>query len=352
MNVERLFKMKRCAIDMPGGRISAGKRSHKAAWAYLRAHQLKIDGYDVKVLHKGESWDDYDVIFLYHGMEFQGSLNLFGGASDATALLFKRMLDFKGVFVSLDIPMPDYGELCKGRLKKCEPEWSSMDWDALSELCGKIPVMRTPLKSSHLVLGDSHAFSAYVPGAMVARMDCKTLHGALQMQIPDLVELHLSMWGIPGAPMDTLTLYFGNIDVRHHLCRFSDRESKVREMVEEYEKQIKATGIRYVEIVELLPIENESRKLPKTGYYKGEPFHGAWTERTSIRMYVNRQFEKMVERNPGWSMYRHPKEIVNEKGELDFAAMEVPRSVHLSPEYYRTNLREENPEGSFFSEFF
>ena len=337
---------------MPGGSISAGARSHKAAWAYLRAHQLKIAGYDVKVLHKGESWDGYDLIFLYHGMEFQGSLNLFGGASDKTALMFKRLLDFKGDFVSLDIPMPDYGEVCKRRLTKCEPEWANMDWDGVSELCKTIETMRTPLTSDHLVLGDSHAFSAYAPGAMVARMDCKTLHGVIQMNIPDLVELHLAMWEIPGAPLNTLTLYFGNIDIRHHLCRFAiELPHIVDDMMKEYERQILSTKIRNIELVELLPIENESRKLPKTGYYKGEPFHGTWEQRMAMRERLNTLLKEMCDRNY-WTFYQHPKEIVNEKGELDFAAMEAPRSVHLSPEYYRTNLKEENPEGSFFLEFF
>lgn len=345
----------KCAIDMPGGTISSGKRSHKAAWAYLRAYQLKHEGVDVKVIHKGESWDDYDRIYLYHGMEFQGALNLFGGANDKTASLFSRLIDYKGELVSLDIPMPDYGELCKGRLKSCEEGWKNTDWDAVSARCKNIPAMRNPNISDHLVMGDSHSFSVYVPGAMVARMDCKTFHGMLQMNVKDLVELNLATWEIPNQVINKLTLYFGNIDVRHHLCRFAiDLPHLVEDMVVEYERQIKKTKIPNIEIAELLPIENESRKLPKTGYYKGQPFHGTWAERNKMREFFNSLLEAMCARNR-WFFYRHPKEILNEKGELSFDAMESPRSVHLSPEFYRTNLyekKETQPEDSFFSEFF
>ena len=66
------------AIDFIGGKLTNSEYSHKAGWAYMRACQLS-DALEqkVKVLH-GESWDDYSTVFLYHGMEFQGSLNLFG----------------------------------------------------------------------------------------------------------------------------------------------------------------------------------------------------------------------------------------------------------------------------------
>lgn len=78
------------AIDQVVGTVSPRATSHKGGWAYLWANQLKhyfkqlgADDVEIKVLHNEESWDGYDLIYLDHGMEFNGeSLNLFGGAQD------------------------------------------------------------------------------------------------------------------------------------------------------------------------------------------------------------------------------------------------------------------------------
>jgi len=108
-------------------------------------------------------------------------------------------------------------------------------------------------------------------------------------------------------------------------------------MLLEYEKQIKQIkelGLKNVQLIEALPIENESRKLPKTGYYKGTPFAGTWEERTSIVDLFNNILNLICERN-GWNLYKHPDVYKNEYGELKFEVMEKPKSVHLSREYYR-----------------
>jgi len=81
-------------------------------------------------------------------------------------------------------------------------------------------------------------------------------------------------------------------------------------------------------IYELLPIENESRKIPKSGFYNGKPFSGTWEERNNARKLFN---EIIHDSGLGikWTNY-----LLNQKGELDFAYMEKPQSIHLSREYY------------------
>ena len=97
-------------------------------------------------------------------------------------------------------------------------------------------------------------------------------------------------------------------------------------------------------IYELLPIENETRKIPKSGFYNKQPFHGTWEERNNARKLFN---EIIHDSGLGikWTNY-----LLNKKGELDFDYMEKPQSIHLSREYYPywTGIKETNTLEEFF----
>jgi len=110
----------------------------------------------------------------------------------------------------------------------------------------------------------------------------------------------------------------------------------------EYEKQILALGMDYVELISALPIENESRRLPKTGYYKGTPFSGSWSQRTELVEVFNDHLANIAQRH-GWDFYEHPEVYKNALGELDFEVMEKPQSVHLARLYYRWDLENDCP---------
>ena len=337
------------AIDQVVGTVSPRLTSHKGAWAFLWANQLKYyfaqlgeGDVEIKVLHNEESWDGYDLIYLDHGMEFNGeSLNLFGGAQDEPALRLGRLLSVDPLsLVSLDRAMPDYGALGKGRLKACSDVWRNTDWDAITTACGKMDFMTQEsmaehIKLDHLALGDSHTFSMYKPGMAVCRNDGQTMFGALKRGLKSFIEPF-------GPQIKKLTLYFGNIDIRHHLMRQPDPAVALFAMLDEYEKQIKALNMDYVELISALPIENESRKLPKTGFYKGTPFAGTWEERTALVTIFNIRLEEICHRN-GWEFYSHPNVYKNEKGELDFEVMELPQSVHLRRSFYRWDLVNDCP---------
>ena len=338
------------AIDQVVGTVSPRPTSHKGGWAYLWANQLKHyfaalgEGkVEIKVLHNEESWDGYDLIFLDHGMEFNGeSLNLFGGAQDEPASRLARLIEPEPDLmrlVSLDRPMPDYGVLGKGRLKACSDGWRAVDWDLVTERCKSMDFMTQQSMGQlagwdHLALGDSHTFSMYKPGMMVCRNDGQTLFGALKRGLKSFIE--------PFGNVKHLTLYFGNIDIRHHLMRQPDPAVALFAMLDEYEKQIKALNMNFVELISALPIENESRKLPKTGFYKGTPFAGTWAERTALATVFNLRLEEICHRN-GWELYSHPDVYRNEKGELDFEVMELPQSVHLRRSFYRWDLENDCP---------
>ena len=118
--------------------------------------------------------------------------------------------------------------------------------------------------------------------------------------------------------------------------RQPDPKKATRDIVRRYVAQAKelreSTKAGVIRIWEPIPIENESRKLPKTGYYKGTPFYGSWAERTEIRnVFVE---ELLANRSPGLEIFQWTDKLRNAKGELDFEAMEKPQSVHLSRASY------------------
>lgn len=328
------------AIDLPLGTISPRPSSHKAAWAYLWALQLKqfLDR-DTKVLH-GESWSEFSRLGMYHGMEFSGSLNMFGGANAEHAGMLSRLLTIDPMKTfSIDVPMPDYGELAKGRLNACSEEWREVGWDLVSERCKSVTRTLTQgdlsLKFDRVVLGDSHSISAYRSGSFVLRNDGQTLHGALKKTLKSFID------PVKKYPKHG-TFYFGNIDIRHHLMRQSDPKTSIDALHTEYIKQINGLNLVTSEIVSALPIENESRRLPKTGFYKNTPFYGSWQERTELVKYWNASLKARCAAE-GIEFYEHPECYFNSIGELTFDVMEKPQSVHIARSHYRWDLIQDAP---------
>jgi hypothetical protein len=137
---------------------------------------------------------------------------------------------------------------------------------------------------------------------------------------------------IPKGEFTNAEFYFGNIDIRHHLCRQSDPAEATRDLVQRYVEDVKKLDFQSVKIWEPLPIENESRKLPKTGYYKGTPFYGTWTQRNEIRKIFIAELEKYSTERV--SIFKWTDHLLNAAGELDFEHMEKPQSVHLSRAAY------------------
>ena len=164
----------------------------------------------------------------------------------------------------------------------------------------------------------------YRPGWENVSVPFSTLHGSIKKGF---------QYFIPSdGKYDEMETYFGNIDIRHHLCRFENRKEKIIELVERYVNECKRISDIYncsMRIWEPLPIENESRKLPKTGYYKGTPFFGSWQERNDVR---NMFIDELVKRDV--DVFHWTEKLKNSKGELSFDCMEKPQSVHLSREFY------------------
>ena len=323
-------------ITTPMAPISERISSHRAAQAAIYTDQLRHSGHDVTVNYGGkiEDYNDFECIAVYHGNDWGGTVNLFGGVKQYGSIdQIVRLSKFTGKVFSLVIDFPKYSEMIKPRVDKepaSHPDWKSVDWTNLAQIETFATVINpnNQFLSTKLAFGDSHAISMYRPGWKVNSVPFKTLHGALNMGLESFV------------PDNTLAysefeVYFGNIDIRHHLLRQPDPIKATKALVAEYVKQcqdLSEKGNAKVTIWEPLPIENESRKLPKTGYYKDAPFYGSWNERNEIRKLFVRELEENVKGNV--CVFKWVSTLMNHKEELDFAYMEKPQSVHLSREFY------------------
>lgn len=330
--------MKRIGIDTISRNVSKNPGSHAASWLYMLASQLRDDNTIVNVLH-GDNWCDYDEIYIHHGIVSGKFIpNFFDGISEKVTNKFKQLIEFdSNKLFSLDIDMFDYGKYIKEKRLSVATTCDSaklLDWDKVSKICRNIKtVKQTNLLSNHLIVGDSHSASVYVKGAVINRFDGKTLNGALSSGLKTFIEPY-------GQNISKLTFYFGNIDIRHHLCRLNDGDyiKNVDELMKRYEAELLELTGYDIELIEALPIENESRKISySAGKYKGKSFYGSWEQRNLCRNYFNVKLKEICERN-GFMYYQHPSIYVNSIGELKFYVMEPNNNVHLSRKFYRWDL--------------
>ena len=225
---------------------------------------------------------------------------------------------------SLWIDHPKYSEMLEPRLNgEIHPDWHKVDWENLKYIENNAITIREIEIVNRAVAGDSHAICMYRPGWFVNSVPFKTLHGALKEGLQTFIQPH----------HEIAEFYFGNIDVRHHLCRQPDPEMATRDLANRYYTQLSQLDLAKVYAYELLPIEHESRVLPKTGYYKGTPFYGSWDQRNTARLVFKDEMRKLCAQG-SVNLIEWVDPLLNEKGELDFECMEKPKSVHLSRNSY------------------
>ncbi len=318
----------RTLVTSPFTHVSSNIHSHRAAQAAIYANQLEEIGYDVHLDRTGDIHPDinsFDEIYVYHGNDWGGSLNLFGGMKNYGGIdNLIRYSQFKGRVYSLWIDHPKYSEMLQPRMKgEIHPDWVKVDWENLKRIENTAITIKNITHTGNVVAGDSHAICMYRPGWHVNSVPFKTLHGALSQGLNTFIQ--------PDSKV--AEFYFGNIDLRHHLMRQTHPEEATRALARKYYNQLFNLDIDKVYAYELLPVENESRALPKTGYYKGTPFFGDWASRETVRLIFKNEMKTQCTSSHvnfiEWTDY-----LKNDNGELDFAHMEKPKSVHLSRASY------------------
>jgi len=312
-------------ITNPIGNIPLNVKSHVHGWAQMWADQL-----DATVSKRCTPIiKNYDTVYIEHGVNFGGTLNLFGGA---TKEIFDRINLVASChnIVSLDWDMPDYGAMLKKRIGSATTyEGITEEWcDTLSLRLANVPSLKQQdLKMKGITVGDSHTIAFSAADDMVLRYDGKTLHGALKAGLRSLFR--------SVEPFGKITLCLGSIDIRHHILRHDD--FVLENLIKEYITQAKAIesvhncDIYYTAPV---PVEFEGRRIPKSGFYKKEPFYGSWKERYDL---TNRFIDELNKQS-GNKVIMPPREWYTMNPEL-YAKnyMEHGSSFHIAPPHYRRN---------------
>lgn len=266
-------------------------------------------------------------------MEFTGEVfNLFGGYTEEVRDRIGRVLDMNLSNVkALDKPLPDIEAILRPRAVKAGIDFTDSEWQRISQLKNVEVVEHESLvRGMHrVVIGDSHSIARYRAGSIVYRHDGLTLHGMLARGVKSL---------LPDTQVEHVVIVAGNIDIRHHLCRQDNPLASAVDLVvnlhQELDELKRVGRIGSYEVTAPYPIEFEGRRLPKTGYYKGTPFYGSWSERDVVRHTMQQAMLYLFD-----NVWLWPSEWY----EMDPEAyaktyMEKPGSVHLSPEFYEWNL--------------
>jgi hypothetical protein len=345
--------MARSLVVAPFIPIAIFMASHRAAQGVIYADMIREATGDEVVVNFGGhvcyDFNEFDKVYVYHGNDWSGGLNLYGGTEGFPyAWNFRNLTLFKSEVFSLGIPFPDYHRQLQEKLaqdrgngRTPKPEFDEIDWDNLKRM-ESAPVIRYPHKTNSIVVGDSHAICMYRPGWMVNSVPYKTLRGALKTGLESFIldasETH--------DDVENVELYFGNIDLRHHLCRKETKEGTElwpapEELAYQYWEEARMLydafpNLKDVGIYELLPCEEEARKLPKSGEFMKKPFWGSWQERMEARKIFNNKIEELCysyDRH-GVRFIRWTEYLLNKNGELNLHAMEYKNSVHLSRQSY------------------
>ena len=171
------------SLTNPISNIPKLKNSHVLGWSLVWADQL-----NARIDHTCSPAIGLDTtVYIEHGVNFGGTLNLFGGATKEIFDRINRVAAHPNV-VSLDFDMPDWGEQLKKRIGApttytgITEQWC----DALSKRLSTIKslkqedLLQVSSKFDGISVGDSHtpAFSRVTD--IVLRENGKTLYGTLK----------------------------------------------------------------------------------------------------------------------------------------------------------------------------
>ncbi len=269
--------------------------SHSAGMVNIVSKLFSSD-----ILTEKDNWDNYDRLIVYHGVNFKpGVYNIIGGINENVINRVNKLANYKKCVYTLDgFQLNDFS--IKRKLKKYDIHQTFLEIE--------LP------KRPKLLIGDSHSISVWKDIEYgIKRMDGKTLFGFLKdhAEIAD-------------------HYYFGNIDIRFHLPRQPNPIQATLDLVNKY---IKHAKINNAKVTCLLPIENESRKIPTTGLYKKQKFFGSKELRQSLVNIFNNELLKS-----GLEVHQWPETWYKNIEFYEKEVMEPKQSVHIRPKYYAKNL--------------
>jgi hypothetical protein len=316
-------------LTNPISNIPKLKNSHVLGWSLVWADQL-----NARIDHACSPAIGLDkTVYIEHGVNFGGTLNLFGGATKEIFDRINRVASHPNV-VSLDFDMPAWGEQLKKRIGAPTTYVGITEaWcDALTKRLSTVQSLKqedllgVSSKFDGISVGDSHTPAFSRSTDIVLRENGKTLYGTLKRGL--ITEFR----GL--KPFGNITFCYGSIDVRHHILRHQN--FNLDDMLDEYVRQAVMIQKEHkcdISFTTPVPVEYEARRLPKTGYFKGTPFFGSRQERLDL---TYRIIEGLNKRKV--NVIQPPSEWYKMDGEKYAKTyMENGSSVHISPQYYRRN---------------
>jgi len=302
--------MAKYALVSMMGNVGSTTNSQGGGYGLIATKMVKDffrdDQVDVNV--SPETWQDYDALFVCEGVNFvPGSFNVPGGPQPLHYEKMKAIGNYKGIvkFINNQFDFEGFNK----RLKIEDVNFPSGNFIDLFNWYGN--------KTRKCVVGDSHALSVWRPAYGLNFTPGRTLHGFLKRNTPELMN----------ELFDEVVLYFGNIDLRFHLMRQENPAAASGDLFRRYIEFAKQ--LNNVTLVNLLPVEHESRKIPGTGLYKKQPFFGTREERQRLRDTANR-----IMNNSGLKTIQWPDEWVDNDGTKMLDILEMKQSVHLKPKHY------------------
>ena len=121
--------------------------------------------------------------------------------------------------------------------------------------------------------------------------------------------------------------------MRFHLARQSNPIEATKDLFKrycDYASNYNST------LTMLLPVEDESRKIPKSGQYKGQNFFGSIELRKQLRLEANKIILKS-----GLNYLEWPITFLDANENLSFDIMEPKQSVHIRPKYYMNQIKKQ-----------
>lgn len=327
--------------------ITTREGSHKGGWARLLKCQLKNMGYNnVKILDNKDSILEYGIIIFDLGAEFSGTLNMFGGLDEKVFNRLNEIKNFKGSLYSWRNDLPSILTLSgrRGNASSCDafkqtPETFLQEVQSILDTC---KTFQHAYLTNNLLIGDSHTPSVWDPSYMIERRDGRTLKGMVEKGT--IEKWVVQTFGITlGHQLRSVHVHCSSIDIRHHLGRELDPLRSTAELGQKLLESLMKISDTTLIVTHTMGIEDESRELPKTGYFKGTPFYGPWDLRNRMRDVFNAVMDEFPKIDHDTFVLKFPKYFFDETGKLKFDVMEKPGSVHLSPEHYKWDLENNRP---------
>ena len=291
--------------------VGNSQSHHGGGYYHVMTNILKTEHIvgDLDINPDPSTWNEYERLYILEGVNYQENVfNFIGGPQPEHRAKLEAMANYKGLPIAVNVPI-DLNVFNKRF--NIDHQFPAINCIDFAKLHGGV--------TRKLVRGDSHSLSVWRPGFGLDRTDGKTLHVFLK-DADSLVE----EWN---SKYDEVVLYFGNIDLRFHLMRQENPKAAVGELFRRYVEFAKK--LNNATLVNLLPVEHESRKLPGTGLYLKQPYFGTRQERADLRDTANR-----ILNNSGVKTLQWPDEWIDEDGMKMFEYMEAKQSVHLKPKYY------------------